>query len=324
MPEGTRLFARGRHPADFRPDVATEALEGLTKPRKTLPAKLFYDDEGCRLFGRITALPEYYPTRTETAMLRDLGPDVGRVVPDGAVVVEYGAGDETKAALLLAALAAPSAYVPIDIAEGALSAAADRLRALMPTLGVFPLALDFLKPFSLPIAVRGRRLLGYFSGSTIGNLEPASAVQFMRHALATLGPGSQFLIGVDMRKSPIVLIPAYNDGRGVTAAFNRNLLVRLNREAAADFDVDAFEHAAIWNDAESRIEMHLISRRDQVASVAGRRIQFNAGETIHTENSYKHTIDGFRAMAASAGWRPAKVWTDPDDLFSLHLLDTGA
>jgi dimethylhistidine N-methyltransferase len=323
MPEGSQSipYPPGA-PGPFRADVASEALDGLTARRKTLPAKLFYDEEGSRLFGLITELPEYYPTRTEMSLLRRVGAEIARMVPDGAVVVEYGAGDEAKAALLLGALDRPSAYVPIDIADGALGAAADRLHRLRPEIDIMPLALDFLAPFALPCELMGRPHVGFFPGSTIGNLEPKAAVRFLRQARASLGDGAQFLIGVDLRKDARILVPAYDDAAGVTAAFNRNLLVRLNREAEADFDVDRFDHAAVWNDAESRIEMHLVSREAQVAQVAGRRIAFAPGETIHTENSYKHTVDGFRALAASAGWRPAQVWMDPDGLFALHLLET--
>ncbi len=322
MPEGTQSIPYP--PGPRRPDVASEALDGLTARPKTLPSKLFYDEEGCRLFGLITALPEYYPTRTEMALLRRVGAEIGRAVPGGVVIVEYGAGDEAKAMVLLDALDSPRAYVPIDIAGDALAAAADRLQARRPELGVIPLALDFLAPFALPRELRGYPHLGFFPGSTIGNLEPRAARAFLRQALASLGRGAQFLIGVDLRKDERVLIPAYDDSAGVTAAFNRNMLVRLNREAEADFDLGRFEHAAIWNDEESRIEMHLVSRGAQVAHVAGHRIAFAAGESIHTENSYKHTVEGFRALAQSAGWHPAHVWTDPDEYFSLHLLQAAA
>lgn len=318
MPEG--LCTLAAEAGDFREDVAAEALAGLTAPQKTLPAKFFYDEEGCRLFGLITGLPEYYPTRTELALLRDVAQDVGRLLPPGTVVVEYGAGDETKAALLLAALNRPHAYVPIDIAEPALLAAAKRLRDRFPALDVHPLALDFLAPFDLPPPAIGRENLGFFPGSTIGNLDPAAAVEFLAQARKTLGRHARFLVGVDRRKDPAVLLPAYDDAAGVTAAFNLNLLARLNREAGGGFDLSGFAHRALWNDAESRIEMHLVSLRTQTAMLAGQRIAFASGETIHTENSYKHTPEGFRALALLAGWRPAQLWTDKDGLFSLHLL----
>ena len=300
--------------------VADAALPGLLAARKTLPAKLFYDDEGCRLFGEITRLPEYYPTRTELALLRDVAPEAVAGVPPGSALVEYGASDEGKAALLLDAASSFIAYVPIDVAAGALAALATRLRRSRPKLAVHPVVADFLAPFALPRAVAAMPRTGFFPGSTIGNLEPAEARSFLATARQTLGGGARFLIGVDLRKDPAILVPAYDDAQGVTAAFNLNLLRRLNREAGADFDLDAFAHRATWNPAEGRIEMHLVSLRPQAVRVAGHRIAFAAGQTIHTENSYKHTEAGFQALATSAGWRPARVWTDPARLFSLHLL----
>ena len=300
--------------------VADAALPGLLAARKTLPAKLLYDDEGCRLFGEITRLPEYYPTRTELAVLSDVAPEAVAGVPPGSALVEYGASDEGKAALLLDAAPSFIAYVPIDVAAGALAALATRLRRSRPKLAVHPVVADFLAPFALPRAVATMPRTGFFPGSTIGNLEPGEAHSFLATARQTLGGGARFLIGVDLRKDPAILLPAYDDAQGVTAAFNLNLLRRLNREAGADFDLDAFAHRATWNLAEGRIEMHLVSLRPQAVRVAGHRIAFAAGETIHTENSYKHTEAGFQALAASAGWRPARVWTDPARLFSLHLL----
>ncbi len=303
-----------------RPDVAAEALAGLLAARKTLPAKLFYDAEGCRLFGLITELPEYYLTRTELALLRAVAPAVGALAPTGAAVVEYGAGSETKAAILLSALRAPAAYLPIDVAADALADGAARLARRFPGLAIHPVVADFLAPFRLPPVARLHPPLGFFPGSTIGNLEPPVAVRFLREARRTLGAGALLTIGTDLRKDPAILLPAYDDASGVTAAFNRNMLVRLNREAGADFVPDAFAHRAVWNDAESRIEMHLVSRRAQTVRVAGQSVAFAEGETIHTENSYKHTSERFLALAAQAGWAGMKLWTDPDDLFSIHLL----
>ncbi|MBV9747695.1 MAG: L-histidine N(alpha)-methyltransferase [Acetobacteraceae bacterium] len=300
--------------------VADAALPGLLAARKTLPAKLFYDDEGCRLFGEITRLPEYYPTRTELALLREVAPEAVVGVPSGSALVEYGASDEGKATLLLDAAPAFAAYVPIDVAAGALATLAARLRRSRPKLAVHPVVADFLAPFALPRAVAAMPRTGFFPGSTIGNLEPAEAHRFLATTRQTLGAGARFLVGVDLRKDPAILVPAYDDAQGVTAAFNLNLLRRLNREAGADFDLDAFAHRAAWNPAEGRIEMHLVSLRPQTVRVAGHRIAFAAGETVHTENSYKHTEAGFQALAASAGWRAVRVWTDSARLFSLHLL----
>jgi L-histidine Nalpha-methyltransferase len=305
-------------------DVVADALAGLLAPRKTLPAKLFYDAEGCRLFNLITELPEYYLTRTELALLERIGPLARPLIPERAAVVEYGAaGSETKAAILLSALRRPAAYVPIDVAEAELKEGAARLGRRFPGLAVHPVAADFLAPFRLPAAVDGLPRLGFFPGSTIGNLEPPTAIRFLSQVRQTLGAGALFLLGADLRKSPEILLPAYDDAQGVTAAFNRNVLVRLNREAGADFDLDGFSHRTIWNDRESRIEMHLVSRRAQTVHLGGRAIRFAEGETIHTENSYKHTTQRFLAIAEAAGWRGMQLWTDPDDLFSIHLLEAG-
>ena len=302
-------------------DVASEALAGLLSPPKTLPAKLFYDAEGCRLFGQITELPEYYLTRTELALLDRIGPRIGALVPDGVAVVEYGAGSETKAAILLSALRRPAAYVPIDVAEAELRLGADRLARCFPAVAVTPVAADFLGPFTLPATLDGLPALGFFPGSTIGNLDPPTAGLFLGQARRTLGRGAMFLLGADRRKDPALLLPAYDDAGGVTAAFNRNILARLNRDAAADFDLDAFAHRAVWNERQGRIEMHLVSLRRQTVHLAGQAIAFAEGETIHTENSYKHTPEGVLAIAEAAGWRSVEWWSDPDALFSLYLLE---
>ncbi len=303
--------------------IAADALAGLSQKQKTLPAKLFYDDEGCRLFGEITRLPEYYVTRTERAVLAQAAMELAPDMPVGGALVEYGASDETKAAILLEHMPHPSAYVPIDVAGGALQALTARMGDSHPGLAVLPLTADFLAPLALPPEIDGKPIVGFFPGSTIGNLDPAMARRFLSQVRATLGAGATFLVGVDLRKDPSVLVPAYDDAQGVTAAFNRNLLVRLNREAGGDFDLAAFRHRAVWNDQDGRIEMHLESLRPQTAHVAGVTFSFAAGETIHTENSYKHTIEGFQALAASAGWRPEQVWADERSMFSLHLLRHG-
>jgi L-histidine Nalpha-methyltransferase len=302
------------------------ALSGLSRPQKTLPAKLFYDEEGCRLFYQITELPEYYLTRTERALLPEVAPQVLDTIPAGSVLVEYGASDEGKAEFLLTGGARESAdaiaaYVPIDVAMPALLQMRDRLVLSHPRLAVHPIAGDFMDPVRLPASVADMPRLGFFPGSTIGNLDPGEASRFLALARATLGARSRFLVGADLHKDPSLLLPAYDESAGVTAAFNRNILVRLNREAGADFDVDAFVHRAVWNDEESRIEMHLVSRRDQAVHVAGQQIRFERGETIHTENSYKHTPERFTAMAADGGWLCRTMWTDPARLFALYLLE---
>jgi dimethylhistidine N-methyltransferase len=300
--------------------VADAALSGLLQPQKTLPAKLFYDQEGCRLFGRITELPEYYLTRTERALLEDVAPRVAAAISGPAVLVEYGASDEAKAEFLLRT-SVFRAYVPIDVAAPQLEQMRARLARRRPDLLVCVVPADFMDVAALPTEVPPLPRLGFFPGSTIGNLDPPEARRFLERARDALGEGSSFLVGVDLRKDPAILLPAYDDTQGVTAAFNRNLLVRLNREAGADFDLGAFAHRAEWNDEASRIEMHLVSLRNQSVRVAGHAIRFARGETIHTENSYKYSPDRFAALAEAAGWHSAEVWADPAGLFSLHLLE---
>jgi len=301
------------------------ALQGLSRRPKTLPAKLFYDERGCRLFYRITELPEYYLTRTELTLLRRFAGDIAAMVKAPAALIEYGASDETKAEFLLGQadkLGRPYfvAYVPIDLATDALVGMEARLRRRRPELAVYPIDADFTGPVALPAALGGMPRLGFFPGSTIGNFDPPEARRFLAQARLTLGSGARMLVGVDLRKDQAILVPAYDDADGVTAAFNLNVLARLNREADADFDLRGFVHRAIWNDRESRIEMHLESCREQTVHVAGHAIQFTAGETIHTENSYKHTVEGFAVLAEQAGWRVHRVWTDPAHLFSIQLL----
>jgi dimethylhistidine N-methyltransferase len=297
-------------------------LSGLTRSQKMLPAKLFYDEEGCRLFYQITELPEYYLTRVERSLLANVAPSVLAMFSSCPALVEYGASDETKAAYLFNHdnASAIGAYVPIDVAMPALRKLREHLAARHPTLPVYPIVSDFMKPVVLPHALAGLARLGFFPGSTIGNLDPTDACHFLTLARTTLGEAAKFLVGVDLRKDPTVLLPAYDDAAGVTAAFNRNVLVRLNREAGANFDVNAFTHRALWNDAQSRIEMHLVSRGKQTVQVGGHSIAFLRGETIHTENSYKHTPEGFVAVASRAGWQLRKMWTDDQQLFALFLL----
>jgi len=309
-------------PHPVRADILAIALAGLTASPKTLPAMLFYDDEGCRLFYEITRLPEYYLTRTETALLSSLG---AAVVPDGfhdAVLVEFGGSDEAKARILLDRADSPfTTYVPIDVAGPAMTDMQARLSDIHPALTVVPVVADFMQPLSLPLPAGPR--MGFFPGSTIGNLDPGSATRFLTAARESLGSDSWFLLGADLRKSPKILLPAYNDASGVTAAFNLNMLLRLNREAGADFELDRFRHEAVWNDRESRIEMHLFSIRDQVVSVGGQDIAFREGESIHTENSYKHTREKLISIAAEAGWAIHQAWEDPAGLFGVMLFRAG-
>ena len=301
--------------------TAQEVLAGLNQRQKTLPAKFFYDAEGCRLFGEITRLPEYYVTRAEQALISDILPELPCL--PGCVLVEYGASDEGKALAVIDRLGA-SSYVPIDIAAEALEMVTARLAKSRRHLDVYPVVADFQRPLRLPAECAQQTKFGFFPGSTIGNLEPAAARRFLAQARETLGPNAYFLVGVDLRKDPAVLIPAYDDAQGVTAAFNRNVLAHLNRVLGSDFDTDSFAHRAIWNASEGRIEMHLVSSCRQTVDVAGCSIDFSAGETIHTENSYKHTVEQFQALAFRAGWFSSATWTDEANLFSLHLLSTKA
>lgn len=295
-------------------------LAGLrARPRQVSP-KFFYDAEGARLFDRICALPEYYPTRTELALLEQHAGEMAQVVGAHADVVEFGAGSMSKIRILLAALHAPVRYLPVDISVEHLLHHAELLGQEFPALEVRPVAADFTRRFALPPASHvAHRRVGFFPGSSIGNFTPDEARQFLAAAARTLRGGG-LLIGVDLVKSPAVLHAAYNDAEGITAAFNRNLLARANRELGADFDLAAFDHYAFYNPREARIEMHLISARQQRVHLLGERFDFAPGETLHTENSHKYTLDSFRALARQAGFEPREVWCDARQWFSVHWL----
>jgi dimethylhistidine N-methyltransferase len=299
---------------------ANAALAGLAGSPKTLPCQFFYDTRGSELFEQITALPEYYPTRTEASILSACAGEIAAETPTGSVLVEFGSGSSRKTEILLDALDALKAYVPIDVSGSALDEARARLSTRFPHLIVHPIVGDFRADLVLPDDLAGRPRLGFFPGSTIGNFAPREAVALLRSMAASLALGGRLIIGVDLRKDRAPLLSAYNDAAGVTAAFNLNLLVRANRELGADFELDGFRHDAIFNDAKSRIEMHLISTRRQTVSLLGRRFDFRAGESIHTENSHKYSVSDFGDLARSAGWTPRRVWTDAQDLFSVHEL----
>jgi L-histidine Nalpha-methyltransferase len=302
-------------------DIAEDALAGLTAYPKTLPPKLFYDEAGVALFEAITRLPEYYLTRTERGLLTRIAPEIVALTGAHAALVEYGACDESKALLLLDAAARKfQSYVPVDVAGGALEALTDRLAQSHSWLYVLPVCGDFMRRIKLPGAVRKQPKMGFFPGSTIGNMDPPAAVAFLRHVREALGRDSWFIVGADVLKSPDILLPAYDDAQGVTAAFNMNVLRRLNREAGANFNLARFRHVAVWNAEKSRIEMHLESLADQRVTVAGVALRFADGETIHTENSYKHSLAAFDAMVQDAGWVNARSWTDADGLFAVHAL----
>jgi dimethylhistidine N-methyltransferase len=298
---------------------ADDVLEGLSQHPKRLSPKYFYDATGSELFEQITVLPEYYPTRTELSILRDRGSAISAILPKGAALVEFGAGATTKVRLLLKECAF-GAYVPVDISGDFLKAQADALRQDFPTLAVYPVAADFTVPFALPEAVAGMPKVGFFPGSTLGNFEPHEACKFLRSAREILGRGAQMVIGVDLEKDERVLYDAYNDKAGVTARFNLNVLHRINRELGGNFDISAFTHRSIYNRDRHRIEMHLISRKAQAVRLLGRSFSFRAGESIHTESSYKYSLERFAALARGSGWVPCATWTDSAGMFSVHAL----
>jgi len=311
-------------PADsFREDV----IAGLSLPQKALPPKYFYDAKGSRLFEAICRLKEYYPTRSELALMRacigDIARFAGAAGSAAVTLIEYGSGESMKSRLLIEALR-PAAYVPVDISDDALRSAAAKLRRRFPRLDILAVHGDFSRPLKIPMgagasASSGRRVV-YFPGSTIGNLTPEEAHAFLRMTRGQVGPSGAMLVGVDLTKDANVLHAAYNDARGITAAFNMNLLARINRELGGDFRLQCFRHYAFYNAPMGRIEMHLVSLVPQSVNIGDYRFAFGKGESIHTENSYKYSIDGFRALAASAGFRGEKVWLDGKALFSLHGL----
>jgi dimethylhistidine N-methyltransferase len=307
--------------ASFRDDV----VSGLSQPQKTLPPKYFYDERGSELFEAICQLPEYYLTRTEMDIMRRHAADMAATLGDGCALIEYGSGSGLKTHVLLAALR-PSAYFAIDIAHEPLRRAAQTLAADFPALAVHAVCADYTQPLRVD-ALDGldvARRVVYFSGSTIGNFTPREAREFLRKARELAGRGGAMLIGVDLKKARDVLEAAYDDAHGVTAAFNLNVLARINRELGGDFDLGAYVHRAIYDADCGRIEMHLVSRREQLASIDSHRFSFAAGESIHTENSYKYTIDEFRALARSAGFVPREVWSDSEARFSVHHLAVDA
>ncbi len=300
------------------PDLLEEVLAGLTGRPKALPSKLFYDVAGCDLFERICDLPEYYLTRTEIGLLERYGGEMAAAVGEGAVVVELGSGSGRKTRLLLDRLVLPRAYVPVDLAAEELQRTARELGERYPGLVVLPLEADFSADFALPPELPAGRRVAYFPGSTIGNLDlTASRALFTR--LACFADG--LLLGFDLKKEPARLHAAYNDAAGVTAAFNKNLLERLNREAEAEFDLDAFDHYAPYDPTEGRIEMYLVARREHTVRVAGRPIAFAQGEALLTEWSHKYTVSEMEARAAEAGWRRSHLWTDAERLFAVSFFE---
>ncbi len=318
--------AEPAHPATARAPAnafLVDMLAALGKQPRSISPKYFYDAPGSALFDQICAVPEYYPTRTEIGILRQHAGDIAAQIGPRAEIVEYGAGSLTKVRLLLDALKHPARFVPIDISGEHLRAAATALQRDYPGLQVLPLVADYTQPLQLPRPLGTGRRVGFFPGSTLGNFTPAQALQFLQTTAQSLRGGA-LLLGVDLIKDPAVLHAAYNDAQGVTAAFNLNLLARANRELGSNFVLAQFAHSAFYNAPQQRIEMHLMSLQQQTVQLAGRRFEFAAGETLHTENSHKFTVAGLRTLAGQAGYTPGPAWTDAQQRFSLHWLQAPA
>ena len=299
-------------------DFLAEAIAGLSSSPRTLPSKFFYDEWGAELFAQICELPEYYITRTETEILKRYAAEMAASIGANAELVGLGTGAGVKTRMLLQHLENPIAYVPVDISKQRLIESAEALSRVMPSLEILPVCADYVQRFKLPQPSRKPdHVAVYFPGSTIGNLEPQAAKDFLRQICRVCGPSGGLIIGVDLQKPRAILEAAYNDSAGVTAQFNLNLLVRANRELGADFNLACWHHRALYNEHEGRIEMHLISERDQIVRLGGESFCFGVNEEIITEFSYKHTIDGFSAMATSAGFRRAHYWSDPREMFAV-------
>jgi len=297
-------------------------LDGLSRRPKAIPCRFLYDARGSMLFEAICELPEYYPTRTETAILAECAPEIAAAMGSACELIEFGSGASRKVRLLLGALENPAAYVAIDISREALRHAANALAASFPNLAVMAVCADYMRPMELPplpSAGEGRRL-GFFPGSTIGNLDQAAAIAFLAGCRKVIGDDGAMLVGVDLKKDPKILHAAYNDAQGITAAFNLNLLERVNRELGGDFNLARFAHDASYNAELGKIEIFIRSDADQIVTVAGQRFRFSRGERIHTEDSCKYTIGAFQQLATRAGYRAERCWTDPAALFSVHLL----
>lgn len=316
---GLRLVERDASGVDraFRSDV----LLGLSETQKAVPARWFYDDAGSQLFEDITRLPEYYPTRAEAEILRTRSDEIADLIGPGRAVVEFGSGSSVKTPLLLSAIQ-PSAYVPLDIAGDFLRASSADLAAKFPGLPVHPVEADFMRRVELPADVADLPKLGFFPGSTIGNMIARTATDLLRSMRETLGEGALLLIGMDLVKDEAVLLSAYDDAAGVTARFNRNLLTRINRELGADIPVEAFRHEARWNDTYARIEMHLVAQRNLTFTVDANSFALQQGESIHTENSHKFTHRTANMLLAAGGWEPRARWTDAAEQFSLVLAES--
>jgi len=302
-------------------DFLQEVIAGLSASPRTLPCKFFYDERGANLFQQICELPEYYVTRTEMQVLRDEGPSIAKAVGPGIELIGLGTGAGTKTRILLDHLDQPTAYIPVDISREQLTQSAASFGKLFPGLEVLPVCADYMQPVDLPVASRTpSRKIFYFPGSTIGNLEPEAADAFLHRIAAACGPNGGLIIGVDLQKSREILEPAYNDSAGVTAEFNLNLLVRANRELDANFDLAQWRHYAVYNSAEGRVEIFVISEIEQTIRICDHQFEFAAGEKIITEFSYKYSPEGFTNLAAQAGFRCERMWTDRAHLFGVFYL----
>lgn len=298
-----------------------DVLEGLSRPQKTISPKYFYDQRGSEIFEEITQIEDYYPTRTEASIFEVAFPELAEQFPTGGVIAEYGSGASVKTIALIRALK-PAGYYPIDISAEFMKDAAAGLEEEFGTLDVHPITADFTLPVTFPDSfLKAQGKLGFFPGSTIGNLDPVTAINFLRTVQSDMGPGARFLLGADLIKDKAVLEAAYNDRDGLTAAFNMNLLTRMNRELGADFDLSAFHHRAIFDENQSRIEMHLVSDKEQTVTIGNRSFSFAPQEYIHTENSYKFSFEGFERLALKAGWRVIQTWTDTKEWFGVFLME---
>ena len=302
------------------PQFRADVLDGLARRPRAIPARWFYDRRGSELFEAITDLPEYYPTRTERSILETACPEVAVIAGTGRAVVEFGSGSSTTTPILLDAVA-PSVYVPIDISGDFLRESSKVLGEQFPDLLVLPFEADFMRPLSLPKTIADTPKLGFFPGSTIGNMIPLMAVDLLRAMRSSLGVGAMLLIGMDRIKGADVLVPAYDDAQGVTAAFNMNLLERINRELGGDIPLDAFAHKAVWTADRARVEMHLEAVGDVAFTVDGRSFEMSASDSIHTENSHKYGARDARILLRSGGWTPVAEWTDPEGLFGVYLAE---
>ncbi len=313
--------------SDFHPpvgDLQGEVFLGLSRRQKSIPPKFFYDERGSSLFNEICRTEEYYLTRAEMEIFGEMAEEIGNLTGPGATLLEYGCGSSDKSGLLLRAFQRPKAYIGVDISKKHLLRLCRRLKEAFQALRVWAVCADYSEPIQLPLLSRlgDSKRLAFFPGSSVGNFEPREAGRFLLRASETVGARHGMLIGVDLKKDPKVLNAAYNDSRGITAAFNLNLLDRINRDCGADFDCRLFQHRAFYNALKGRVEMHLVSLRRQEVRLRGRTFRFEVGESIHTENSYKYSIEEFRSLAKESGWRPRGLWTDSRGLFSVHYLQS--